>query len=573
MLGNRNAVYLEPFRHEPERFARLDAVLHEPSLYDRVVRLLARRGLPVDPGAGRAGLVAELHAPTPVVVEAWLVVYREPDTHWDLYELGEDLLDLEDAMRQWRLRHVTTVERIIGLKIGTGGTAGVPYLRERLQLVLFPELWDVRTRALWRGRTRSTCSARRAPSRRRCSRPPIRWRAAATASWCPTAWPTSRATRSGCSPRAARAAVDDVLGAWSSSAVDAHLEGDHPWAPYHETMRETVATLVGACSGEAVVMNSLTVNLHLMLRSFYRPTSERYRIVIEADVFPSDRYALMDVARAHGLDPADAVVILSPRPGDRHLRTEDVAGYLEREGGSVAVVVLSAVDFRTGALLDLPAITDAAHRAGAFMGWDLAHAAGNVPVALHDWDVDFAVWCHYKYVNSGPGAVGGCFVHERHGTDPSLVRPGGWWGHDPVSRFDMPFGFAPVDGAEGWQMSNPPILAMAPVRVSLALFAEVGLDRLRDRSVRLTAFLERLFDAVAGRRPIEVITPRDPERRGAQLSVIVDDAAAVTEDLFARHRVRADDRPPNIIRLAPAPLYNTYEDCWRAAVALDDVLA
>ena len=325
-----------------------------------------------------------------------------------------------------------------------------------------------------------------------------------------------------------------MLGAWSSSAVDAHLEGDYPWAPYHETMRETVAALVGARSGEAVVMNSLTVNLHLMLRSFYRPTAERYRIVIEADVFPSDRYAVMGVARAHGLDPADAVVILTPRPGERHLRTEDVAGYLQREGGSVAVVVLSAVDFRTGAFLDLPAITDAAHRAGAFMGWDLAHAAGNVPVRLHDWDVDFAVWCHYKYVNSGPGAVGGCFVHERHGTDPSLVRPGGWWGHDPVSRFAMPFAFAPVEGAEGWQISNPPILAMAPVRVSLALFAEVGLDRLRERSVRLTVFLERLLDAVAARRPIEVITPRDPERRGAQLSVMVDDAAAVTEDLFAR---------------------------------------
>ncbi len=377
----------------------------------------------------------------------------------------------------------------------------------------------------------------------------------------------------GLQPRAVREAVEDVLGAWSSSAVDAHLEGDYPWAPYHETMRETVAALVGARPGEAVVMNSLTVNLHLMLRSFYRPTSERYRIVIEADVFPSDRYAVMGVARAHGLDPADAVVILTPRAGERHLRTEDVAAYLEREGASVAVVVLSAVDFRTGAFLDLPAITDAVHRAGAFMGWDLAHAAGNVPVHLHDWDVDFAVWCHYKYVNSGPGAVGGCFVHERHGTDPSLVRPGGWWGHDPVSRFAMPFAFAPVEGAEGWQISNPPILAMAPVRVSLALFAEVGLDRLRERSVRLTAFLERLLDAVAARRPIDVVTPRRPERRGAQLSVMVDDAAAVTEELFARHRVRADDRPPNIIRLAPAPLYNTYEDCWRAAVALDDVLA
>jgi kynureninase len=250
-----------------------------------------------------------------------------------------------------------------------------------------------------------------------------------------------------------------------------------------------------------------------------------------------------------------------------------VTGFLERDGRSVAVVVLSAVDFRTGALLDIATITAAAHQAGAQIGWDLAHAAGNVPVRLHDWDVDFAVWCHYKYLNAGPGAVGGCFVHERHGHDPNLVRPGGWWGHDPESRFEMPFTFDPVPGAEGWQLSNPPILAMAPVRVSLELFAEIGIEALRARSIRLTAFLERLLDAVATRRPVTLITPREPDRRGAQLSVAVDDAAGVTEALAKKHRVRADDRPPNIIRLAPAPLYNTYEDCWRAAVALDAVLA
>jgi kynureninase len=235
--------------------------------------------------------------------------------------------------------------------------------------------------------------------------------------------------------------------------------------------------------------------------------------------------------------------------------------------------VLSAVDFRTGALLDIPTITAAARQAGAVVGWDLAHAAGNVPLRLHDWDVDFAYWCHYKYVNAGPGAVGGAFVHERHGADPNVVRPGGWWGHDPASRFAMPFRFDPVPGAEGWQVSNPPILAMAPVRVSLDLFAGVGMDALRARSVRLTGFLERLLDAVARRRPIELLTPRQPERRGAQLSVLVEDAAAVTARLFDEHRVQVDDRPPNVIRLAPAPLYNTYEDCWRAAGALDALLS
>ena len=366
----------------------------------------------------------------------------------------------------------------------------------------------------------------------------------------------------GLQQHAVRAAVDDVLEAWSTLGVDAHEHGAFPWLPYHETMRETVAGLVGAKPGEAVVMNSLTVNLHTMLGSFYRPTPDRPRIVIEADVFPSDRYAVMGAARAHGLDPAEVVVVL---------RADDIARFLDLEGASVATVVLSAVDFRTGALLDIPAITEAAHRAGARIGWDLAHAAGNVPLRLHDWDVDFAVWCHYKYVNAGPGAVGGCFVHERHGNDASIVRPGGWWGHDPVSRFAMPFAFDPVPGAEGWQVSNPPILAMAPVRVSLDLFAEVGMEALRARSVRLTGFLDRLLDVVASRRKIEVITPRAPDRRGAQLSIVVDDARAVTDALFERFRVRADDRPPNVIRLAPAPLYNTYEDCWRAASALDMV--
>lgn len=377
----------------------------------------------------------------------------------------------------------------------------------------------------------------------------------------------------GLQPLAAREAIEEVLGSWALLGVAGHGEGERPWAPYHENMRETVARLVGARAGEAVVMNSLTVNLHVMLGTFYRPTPERYRIMIEADVFPSDRYAVMNVARAHGYDPADAVVVVQPRPGEWHLRTEDVADRLAHESGSVAVVSLSAVDFRTGALLDIPAITAAAHRAGALAGWDLAHAAGNVPVELHDWDVDYAVWCHYKYVNSGPGAVGGCFVHERHGTDATLVRPGGWWGHDPVSRFDMPFAFQPVPGAEGWQVSNPPILAMAPVRVSLDVFDRVGMAAVRARSVRLTGFLERLLELVGARRPLEVITPRDASRRGAQLSVMVDDAAKVTEALFEHHRVRCDDRPPNIIRIAPAPLYNTFHDCWRAATALDDEMA
>jgi kynureninase len=354
----------------------------------------------------------------------------------------------------------------------------------------------------------------------------------------------------GLQPLAVRAAVDEVLDSWATRGVGGHLEGEHPWVTYHETMLDTAARLVGALPGEAVAMNSLTVNLHLLLGSFFRPTPTRHRIIIEADAFPSDRYAVTNVARAHGYDPTEAVAFVTPRDGECDLRTEDVTAYLDHEGGSVAVVLLGAVNYLTGGLLDIAAITEAAHRAGAVAAWDLAHAVGNVPLAIHDADVDFAVWCHYKYVNAGPGAIGGCFVHERHGADRALVRPGGWWGHDPRTRFGM-----------------------APVRVALDIFDRVGLERLRARSIRLTGFLEQLVDLVASRHPLRLVTTRDPARRGAQLTVEVSDAAWITRVLFARHRVRCDDRPPNLIRLAPAPLYNTFHDCWRAAAALDAELA
>jgi kynureninase len=377
----------------------------------------------------------------------------------------------------------------------------------------------------------------------------------------------------GLQPLAVRAAVDEVLDSWATRGVGGHLEGEHPWVTYHETMLDTAARLVGALPGEAVAMNSLTVNLHLLLGSFFRPTPTRHRIVIEADAFPSDRYAVTNVARAHGYDPTEAVAFVTPRDGECDLRTDDVTAYLDHEGGSVAVVLLGAVNYLTGGLLDIAAITEAAHRAGAVAAWDLAHAVGNVPLAIHDADVDFAVWCHYKYVNAGPGAIGGCFVHERHGADRALVRPGGWWGHNPRTRFEMPFAFEPQPGAAGWQVSNPPILSMAPVRVALDIFDRVGLERLRTRSMRLTGFLEQLLDLVASRHPLRLVTTRDPARRGAQLTVEVSDAARITRVLFARHRVRCDDRPPNLIRLAPAPLYNTFHDCWRAAAALDAELA
>lgn len=376
----------------------------------------------------------------------------------------------------------------------------------------------------------------------------------------------------GLQPRRAADAVRDVLDAWGRFGVEGHEQGAHPWMPYHEELRGPVARLVGAHEREAVVMNSLTVNLHLLMSSFYRPSSERFQIVVEYDAFPSDRYAVDSQAVLHGFDPTDAVVPLRPDPGEPGLTPEVVARYLAEHGASVAVVLLGGVNYRSGAYLDVPAITERTHAAGAIAGWDFAHATGNVPLHLHDWDVDFAVWCSYKYLNAGPGSLGGAFVHSRHADDPTVPRPSGWWGHDPATRFSMPDRFVAQPGAESWQLSNPPVLSMAAVRGSLELFDEVGMSAVRARSLRLTGYLEALLDRVCEEHGASIITPRDPARRGAQLSVEVPDAAAVSAALRDRHAVIADARPPNILRFAPAPLYTSFHDCWRAATALDDVL-
>jgi kynureninase len=321
-------------------------------------------------------------------------------------------------------------------------------------------------------------------------------------------------------------------------------------------------------------MNSLTVNLHLMMVSFYRPTAERYAILIEDAAFPSDSYAVRSQAAFHGYDPDDAALRLRPREGEAALRTSDVVDFLREHGSKIALVLLGAVNYYSGEFMDIPAITAAGHEAGAVVGWDLAHAAGNVPLQLHDWGVDWAAWCSYKYLNSGPGALAGAFVHERHLADRTLPKLAGWWSTDPVVRFRMGPTVTPVDTADSWQLSNPPILAMAPVLVSLELFDEVGLDALRAKSQRLTGYLESLLDATREGRPFEVITPRDPARRGAQLSVRLHgiDAGTVSSRLRHDHGVYADARRPDVIRLAPAPMYCTFHDCWRAATALAQVL-
>jgi kynureninase len=328
--------------------------------------------------------------------------------------------------------------------------------------------------------------------------------------------------------------------------------------------------LVGGHPNEVVLMNGLTVNLHLMMATFFRPAGARNKILIEDGAFPSDAYAAQTQLALHGVDPVDGLIRVAPRPDEALLRTEDVLELLERRGGEIAVVLLPGVQYYTGQFLDIAAVTEAAHRKGCVAGWDLAHAAGNVPLKLHDWNVDFAVWCSYKYLNAGPGAIAGCFVHERHVSNATLPRLGGWWGNDPATRFRMreQRDFIPRESADGWQVSNPPILAMAPLRASLAIFDEAGMEALRRKSVVLTGYLEWLLDR-GERKRFEVITPKNPDARGCQLSLRILDRAEATLRAVEAGGVICDFRPPDVVRVAPVPLYNSFHEVWRVAQVLD----
>ncbi len=373
----------------------------------------------------------------------------------------------------------------------------------------------------------------------------------------------------GLQPKRTRAAVEQELTDWAELAVDGHFRARHPWYPYHEFLRDAGARLVGALPREVVYMNGLTVNLHLMMVSFYRPTRERYRILIEDTAFPSDTYAVQTQLRLHGFDPADGLLTVRPRPGEYAVRTEDIESLLARDGARIALVLLSGVNYFTGQVFDMPRIAAAARRAGCVVGFDLAHAAGNVPLGLHAWDVDFACWCTYKYLNSGPGSVAGCFVHERHLGRDDLPRLGGWWGNDPATRFRMHLNdaFVPVASADAWQLSNPPILSMAAVRASLEIFDQVGMAALREKSLRLTGYLQHLLDQMPSAR-YTVITPREPAARGCQLSILAHDRPRELHDGLEAAGVVCDFREPNVIRVAPTPLYNTYEEVWRFAQML-----
>jgi kynureninase len=375
----------------------------------------------------------------------------------------------------------------------------------------------------------------------------------------------------GLMPKTARAYVDQELDDWRDLALEGHMKARHPWLPYHEFLTEQMARVIGAKPIETVVMNSLTVNLHLLMVSFFKPGVERYKVVIEKGAFPSDQYAVESQIRCHGGNPRDVLIELTPRAGEATLRTEDIIETIEREGESIAMILLGGVHYYTGQVFDMRAITDAGHRVGAVVGFDLAHAAGNLKLEMHDWDVDFAVWCSYKYLNAGPGAVGGAFVHERHARSFDLCRLAGWWGHDKETRFLMGPEFKPLAGAEGWQVSNPPILQMAALRASLEIFDEAGMEALRAKSEMLTGYLEYLIDEIGDER-ISVITPRDPAQRGCQLSISVKDADRGLYDRVIAKGVSADWREPSVIRVAPAPLYNSFSDVYRFSEILRECL-
>ncbi len=369
----------------------------------------------------------------------------------------------------------------------------------------------------------------------------------------------------GLQPTSVRDTVNAELDDWAKFGVEGHFEARNPWYSYHELLMEPAAKIVGAQNEEVVHMNGLTANLHFLMVSFYRPKGKRYKIICEAKAFPSDQYALESQVKFHGFDPADAIIEVHPRTGEHIIRDEDIESKIREHADEIALVFWGGVNYYSGQLFDMEHITKAGHAAGAVVGFDLAHAAGNVPLKLHEWGVDFAAWCTYKYLNSGPGAVSGIFVHEKHGNEKNIPRFAGWWGHNKKERFRMQPGFDPIPGAEGWQLSNAPVMSMAPHLASLRIFAEAGIEKLREKSVKMGAFLDEVIHAVAlsANVAIETITPSETNRRGCQVSLLIPGHGKEIFNHLMKSGVFVDWREPNVIRLAPVPLYNSFEDIWQ----------
>lgn len=365
--------------------------------------------------------------------------------------------------------------------------------------------------------------------------------------------------------------IQQEIKTWEILGVNGHHEGQRPWGSYESTINKKMASLAGSKVDEVVTMNSLTVNLHLLMVSFYRPTQERYKIMMEAKAFPSDQYAVASQLKFHGYQPEEGIVEIEPREGEATIRTEDILKTIEKEGKSIALILIGGINYYSGQLFDMKEITRAGHVQGCVVGFDLAHAIGNVPLKLHDWDVDFAAWCNYKYINAGPGSVASVFVHNRHGGNEDLPRFAGWWGHNKETRFEMPSKFDPIPGAEGWQISNLNILSATPLLPSLDLFEEVGMDALREKSLKLTGYLEYLLDQLDS-EAFTIISPSDPEQRGCQLSIRFTSGGKTIYERLTGKNVMCDYREPGVIRVAPAPFYNSFDDVYRFVEILKEIV-
>ena len=361
--------------------------------------------------------------------------------------------------------------------------------------------------------------------------------------------------------------IQQELEDWKNLGVEGHFHARNPWLPYHEFLSDSYSKILGAKSSEVVAMNTLSVNLHLMMVSFYQPTEKRFKVLMEADAFPSDIYAIESHLKHHNVNPEKAIIRLKPRKKESFIRIEDIEEIIDNDGEEIALIILGGVNYYTGQVFDMKEITKLGHKKGIKVGFDLAHAVGNISLLLHEWNVDFAVWCSYKYLNSGPGSVGGVFIHERHHKS-NLNRFAGWWGHDKVSRFKMPEKFSPIQTAEGWQLSNPPILSLAAIRASLSIFDEVGMDALVEKSKKLTSYLVYLLENIESDR-ISIITPKE---RGCQISIRVKNGNKELFDKLTDNGVIADWREPDVIRIAPVPLYNSYSDVYSFYQILEEIL-